>query len=85
VTVYVVAPATEVGVPESVPVVVSKLIPGGIDEIVKESIAPPVEWMVKPVAAVLTVLVSADDERVKVGPVRLTVRINVRVALPAAL
>jgi hypothetical protein len=33
----------------------------------KLAIAPPVELMVKPVAAVLTVRVSEEDERVKAG------------------
>ena len=35
--------------------------------IAKLAISPPVEETVKPVAAVLTVLVSEDDERVKAG------------------
>ena len=55
------------GVPVSAPVVVLKLIPGGVALIAKLAIAPPVELMVKPVAAVLTVRVSVDDERVNAG------------------
>jgi hypothetical protein len=39
--------------------------------IAKLAIAPPVELMVKPVAAVLTVLVSEEDERVKAGAERV--------------
>jgi hypothetical protein len=41
--------------------------------------APPVEMIVKPVATVLTVLVSEDEERVKAGATRAasTVRVNV--------
>jgi hypothetical protein len=35
--------------------------------IAKLAIAPPVELMVKPVAAVFTVRVSEEDERVKAG------------------
>ena len=61
--------ATDVGVPLNAPVVVSKLIPAGVALIEKLSIAPPVDKIVKPVAAVLTVLVSEDDERVKAGAV----------------
>ena len=54
-----------VGVPVSAPVVVSKLIPVGVSLIAKLVIGPPVELMVKPLAAVLTVLVSDEEERVK--------------------
>jgi hypothetical protein len=50
VIVYVVALRTTVGVPVSEPVVVLKVMPAGVDEIVNESIAPPVELMVNPVA-----------------------------------
>ena len=67
VIVYAVAPATVFGVPVSAPVEVLKLIPGGVALIAKLAISPPVEETVKPVAAVLTVLVSEDDERVKAG------------------
>jgi hypothetical protein len=70
VTVYVVAPATEVGVPVSAPVEVLKLIPAGVELMAKLAMAPPVEVMVKPVAAVLTVLVSDEEERVKAGAAR---------------
>jgi len=54
-------------VPVSAPVVVLKLIPGGIALIAKFAIAPPVELIVKPVAAVLTVRDSVADERAKAG------------------
>ena len=48
-----------------------KLIPpGAAGEIVKLAITPPVEAIVKPVAAVLTVPVSVDEERVKAGAAR---------------
>jgi len=84
----VVAPATDVGVPVNAPVEVLKLIPAGAaGEIAKLAIAPPVEEIVKPVATVLTVLVSADDVRVKAGVARtaITVKENVLVADPVAL
>ena len=55
------------GVPVSAPVVVLKLIPGGVELIVNLEMTPPVELMVKPVAAVLTVRDSVVDERVKAG------------------
>jgi hypothetical protein len=67
VTVYVVADATVFGVPVSAPVVVLKVIPGGVALIAKLAIAPPVELMVNPVAAMFTVFVSAMEERVKAG------------------
>ena len=67
VTVYEVALATVVGVPVSAPVDVLKLIPAGVALIAKLAIAPPVELILNPVAAVLTVLVSDDDESVKAG------------------
>jgi hypothetical protein len=67
VTVYVVALATVFGVPVSAPVVVLKLIPGGVALIAKLAIAPPVEEIVNPVAAVFTVLVSALALNVKAG------------------
>jgi hypothetical protein len=41
--------------------------------------------MVYPVIAVLTVFVSADVLNVKAGAARLTVKVNVCVALPVAL
>jgi hypothetical protein len=62
-----VAPATVVGVPESAPVLVLKLIPAGVALMAKLAMAPPVDEMVKPVAAVLTVPVSDEEERVKAG------------------
>ena len=51
----------------SAPVVALKLIPAGVALIARLAIAPPVELIVKPVAAVLTVRVSVADERVKAG------------------
>jgi hypothetical protein len=54
-------------VPVKAPVVVLKLIPGGVVLIAKLATAPPVEVLVKPVAAVLTVRVSAMLEIVNVG------------------
>jgi hypothetical protein len=79
VIVYAVAVATEVGVPVNAPVEVLKLMPAGVALIVKLAMAPPVEMIVKPVATVLTVLVSEDEERVKAGATRAasTVRVNV--------
>jgi hypothetical protein len=52
--------------------------------ILKLAIAPPVELIVKPVAVVLTVLLSEDAERVNAGAASaaVTVRENVCVALP---
>ena len=52
----------------------------------KLAIAPPVELMVNPVAAVLTVRVSATLERVKAGPASgaETVRVKEAVAEPVA-
>jgi hypothetical protein len=62
-----VAPATDVGVPVSAPVVRLKLIPAGVALIAKLAMAPPVEEIVNPVAAVLTVRFSEELERVKAG------------------
>jgi hypothetical protein len=47
--------------------VVLKFIPGGVALIAKLAIAPPVELIVNPVAAVLTVFVSALALKVKAG------------------
>jgi hypothetical protein len=77
----VVALATVVGVPVSAPVDVLKLIPAGVALMAKLAMAPPVELIVNPVAAVLTVLVSEDDERVKAGAATLSVSVIVIVAL----
>ena len=79
VIVYAVAVATDVGVPVSAPVEVLKLIPAGVALIAKLAIKPPVEEIVKPVAAMLTVRVSDEEERVKAGAARAasTVRVNV--------
>ena len=54
----------------SAPVVVSKLIPGGVASIPKLAIAPPVELIVNPVAAVFASRVSEEAERVKAGAAR---------------
>jgi hypothetical protein len=62
-----VALAIVVGVPLSVPVELLKLIPGGVALITKLVMGPPVDWILKPVAEVLTVLVSAEDESAKAG------------------
>jgi hypothetical protein len=47
--------------------VLLKLIPGGVAVIAKLAMAPPVELIVNPVAAVFTVLVSAAKVRVNAG------------------
>jgi hypothetical protein len=46
-------------------------MPAGIALIAKLAMVPPVELIVKPVAAVLTVLVSDVEERVKAGAARV--------------
>jgi hypothetical protein len=51
----------------------------------KLAMAPPVELIVNPVATVLTVRVSDDDESVKAGAATLTVKVNVCVVDPVAL
>ena len=61
------APATIFGVPDRAPVLVLKLIPAGVALIAKLAMAPPVERIVNPTAAVFTVLLSIDEERVKAG------------------
>jgi hypothetical protein len=63
----VVADATVFGVPDNAPVVVLKLIPGGVALIAKLAIAPPVEVTVNPVATVFTVLLSDDEDKVNAG------------------
>jgi uncharacterized membrane protein len=63
---------------------VLKLIPAGVALIAKLAMAPPVELIVNPVAAVLTVRVSDELERVKAGAATLTVNVNVCVVLPDA-
>jgi hypothetical protein len=55
------------GVPVSAPVVVLKLIPGGVAFIANLEISPPVELIVNPVAAVSAFLVSDEEESVKAG------------------
>jgi hypothetical protein len=64
---------------------VLKLIPAGVALMAKLAMAPPVELIVNPVAAVLTVRVSDDDESVKAGAATLTVKVNVCVVDPVAL
>ena len=76
-----VALATVVGVPVSAPVDVLKLIPAGVALMAKLAMAPPVELIVNPVAAVLTVLISDDDESVKAGAATFRVSVIVIVAL----
>jgi len=71
------------GVPVREPVVVLKLIPGGVALIAKLVIGPPVEVTVNPVATVLTSLVSDEAERVKTGK-PVTVNVNVCVAVSLA-
>jgi len=51
----------------SAPVVRLKLIPAGVALIPKLAMVPPVDEMETPVAAVTTVLVSDEIERVKAG------------------
>jgi hypothetical protein len=51
--------------------VLLKLIPGGVALIAKLAIAPPVELIVNPVAAVFTVLLSVDEVRVNAGAERI--------------
>jgi hypothetical protein len=51
----------------SAPVVRLKLIPAGVALIAKLAMAPPVEEIVNPVAAVLAVRFSDELERVKAG------------------
>ena len=62
-----VAVATVFGVPVRAPVVVLKLIPGGVELMEYLAIAPPVEVLVNPVAAVPTVLLSLDEDKVNAG------------------
>jgi hypothetical protein len=59
---------------------VLKLMPGGVALIPKLAMAPPVEEIVNPVAAVLTVLVSDEAERVKAGAARVGVGVGVGAA-----
>jgi hypothetical protein len=85
VIVKAVADATDVGVPVSAPVEVLKLIPGGVALIAKLAMAPPVELIVNPVAAVLTVRVSEEEERVKAGAANGTAAGTTAVAGNAAV
>ena len=73
------------GVPVNAPVVVLKLMPAGADgEIEKLAIVPPVELIVNPVAAVLTIRVSEDDESVKAGAANATDTSKLLHVLPTA-
>ena len=59
------------GVPESNPVAVLNVIPAGAaGEMAQLAIAPPVEEMVYPEIALLTILVSDVDESVNAGAER---------------
>ena len=80
-----VADATVLGMPVNAPVVVSKLIPGGVELIAKLVIAPPVELIVNPLAAVFTVLLSEDAESVKVGEARKVPEVITRLPVPSLL
>ena len=62
-----VAAATVFGVPVKAPVLILKLIPGGVELIAKLEIAPPVELIVNPVAAVSTVLLSVEEDNENAG------------------
>ena len=62
-----VADATVFGVPVRAPVLLLKLIPGGVALIAKLEIAPPVEVVVNPVAVVFTVLLSEEEDKVNAG------------------
>ena len=62
-----VADATVLGVPVKAPVLILKLIPGGVELIAKLEIAPPVELIVNPVAAVSTVLLSVEEDNENAG------------------
>jgi hypothetical protein len=68
-------------------VLVLKLIPAGVALMAKLAMAPPVEEIVNPVAAVLTVLLSDELERLKSGAARVavTVRVNFCGVDPVAL
>jgi hypothetical protein len=46
-------------------------MPAGVASIAKLAIAPPVDVMVKPVAAMFAVRVSDEEERVKAGAARV--------------
>ena len=62
-----VADATVFGVPVRAPVLLLKLIPGGVALILKLEITPPVEVVVNPVAVVFTVLLSEEEDKVNAG------------------
>ena len=61
------------GVPVRAPVIVLKLIPGGVALMLKLAIAPPVELIVNPVADVFTVLLSVEEDNVKVGASKIAI------------
>ena len=62
-----VAVATVFGVPVRAPVLLLKLIPGGVALMLNLEIAPPVEVAVNPVAVVFTVLLSEEEDKVNAG------------------
>ena len=62
-----VAVATVLGVPVRAPVLLLKLIPGGVALMLNLEIAPPVEVAVNPVAVVFTVLLSEEEDKVNAG------------------
>ena len=75
-----------VGVPLNAPVVVLKVMPAGAaGEMAKLAIAPPVDVTVKPVDAVLTVVVSLEEESVNAGAPNATIKVNVLEYEPVAL
>jgi hypothetical protein len=64
---------------------VLKLIPAGEDgEIAKLAMVPPVELIVNPVAAVLTVRVSEEDDSVNAGAAKAAETIKLLHVLPTA-
>ncbi len=62
-------------------------MPAGVALMAKFAMAPPVDEMVNPVAAVFTVRVSEEAVRVKAGAASVAVTVNVNVAAidPVAL
>ena len=62
-----VADATVFGVPVRAPVLLLKLIPGGVALMLNLEITPPVEVVVNPVAVVFTVLLSEEEDKVNAG------------------
>ena len=73
------------GVPVRAPVVVLKLIPGGVELMAKLAMAPPVELAVNPVAAVFTVRDSDDEVNVNAGGRKKVPDVITRLPVPLAL